>query len=100
MLIQSPGTDDYIDQWEAFTASAEVSPILGYMFSDAEYQTESAAITNVINQYLPTLSNGACESEEATNAYIDEFVNALEAAGINDVIAGNQEQLDAYLAAK
>lgn len=99
MYIQSPAEEDYIEQWESFSEEAEISPILGYMFNDADYQTESAAITNVISQYLPTISNGSCESEEATSAYVDEFVAALEAAGINDVIAGNQEQLDAYLAA-
>ncbi len=98
MLIQSPAGEDYYEQWEAFSAKATTSPIVGYMFSDADYQTESAAITNVINQYMPTLMNGSCESEDATKAYVEEFVSALEAAGMNDVIAGNQEQLDAYLA--
>jgi hypothetical protein len=39
-----------------------------------------------------------CKSEEETLALLDEFNEALEAAGINDVIAANQEQLDAFLA--
>ena len=41
-----------------------------------------------------------CESEDATLALVDEFVERLEAAGINEVIAANQEQLDAYLTAQ
>lgn len=98
LLIQSPAGEDYVEQWEALEAAATVSPLLGYMFNDADYQTESAAITNTINQYMPTLMNGSFDSEDAVLSYLDEFVSALEAAGINDVIAGNQEQLDAYLA--
>ncbi|MCI2049309.1 MAG: ABC transporter substrate-binding protein [Lachnospiraceae bacterium] len=100
MLIPSPAGEDFIQQWKDMTDKATVSPIVGYMFSDADYQTESAAITNVINQYLPTIENGSCESEDATKAYVDEFVKALQTAGIDDVIAGNQEQMDAYLAAQ
>lgn len=98
MFIQAPNGEDYVDQWNAITAEAETSTMIGYMFNDADYQTESAAITNVITQYLPTIQNGACGTEEETTAYVAEFVSALEAAGINDVIAGNQAQLDAYLA--
>ena len=50
--------------------------------------------------FRSTLQNGLCGSEEETLAYLDEFVNALDAAGMNDAIAANQEQLDAWLAAK
>ena len=39
-----------------------------------------------------------CVSEEATLELIDEFNSRLEAAGLTDVLAGNQEQIDAYLA--
>ena len=31
---------------------------------------------------------------------LPQFISELEAAGINDVIAANQEQLDAWLAAQ
>lgn len=100
MYIKAPAGEDYIDQCEAQEASANVSPLLGYMFDDTEFQTESAVISSVIKQYTPTLQNGLCGSEEQTLAYLDEFISSLEAAGINDVIAANQEQLDAWLAEK
>ena len=60
----------------------------------------SALLSSTINEYLPGLQNGMYESEEATLAAIDEFNAKLEAAGINDVIAANQAQLDAHIAAK
>lgn len=98
MLIQAPAGEDYIEKNEAMAAKATVSPICGYMFDDSDYQTESSVIYSTILEYLPRLQNGMCESEDATLALIDEFNAKLEASGINDVIAANQEQLDAYLA--
>ncbi len=97
MLIQYPAGEDYVEQFEELQDSAEISPLLGYMFDDSDFQTESSVIDSTISQYLPQLQNGMAGSEEATIALIDEFVSSLEAAGINDVIAANQEQLDAYL---
>ncbi len=98
MLIESPAGDDYIEKLEEMENSATTSPIVGYMFDDTDYQTESAVLDSTINEYLPQLQCGMAGSEEATIELVDQFVAALEAAGINDVIAANQEQLDAYLA--
>ncbi|HIS46322.1 MAG TPA: ABC transporter substrate-binding protein [Candidatus Scybalocola faecigallinarum] len=98
MLIKSPAGEDYIDQLQALKDSATVSPLVGYMFDDTNFQTESSVIYSTIQEYLPRLQNGMCDSEQATLDLIDEFVARLDAAGINEVIAANQEQLDAYLA--
>ena len=100
MYIKAPAGEDYIAQCEAQEAEATVSPLLGYMFDDTDFQTEASVISSVISEYTPTIQNGLCGSEEETLAYLDEFVNALDAAGMNDAIAANQEQLDAWLAAK
>lgn len=100
MYIKSPAGEDYIDQLQALQDEATVSPIAGYMFDDTNFQTESSVIYSTIQEYLPRLQNGMCESEQATLDLIDEFVGRLESSGINDVIAANQEQLDAYLAAQ
>lgn len=100
MFIKSPAGEDYVDQLQAMEDEATVSPLAGYMFDDSNFQTESSVIYSTIMEYLPRLQCGMCESEEATLALIDEFNQRLEAAGINDVIAANQEQVDAYLAAQ
>ena len=68
------------------------------MFNDADFQTEASVLNSTILEYLPRLQNGECESEAATIALIEEFVGKLKASGIEDVIAANQAQLDAYLA--
>ncbi len=98
MLIESPAEEDYVEQLAAFEESATISPVIGYMFDDTDFQTESAVIDSTINEYLPQLMCGMSSSEEAVIELVDEFNAALDAAGINDVIAANQEQLDAYLA--
>lgn len=100
MYVVAPADETYISTWEEFEGKAKVSPVLGYIFLDADYQTEVSVIANVINEYMPTLQSGLCASEEATLEYLDEFNAALEAAGMSDVIAANQAQLDAWLAAQ
>ncbi len=98
MYMAMPATETIFEESDAFENEAKVSPLLGYMFDSSAYQTETATITAAIGKYLPQLQSGASESEEAVLALIDEFNQKLEDAGINDVIKGNQEQLDAYLA--
>lgn len=98
MLILSPAGEDYNDQLEAMEAEATISPVCYYMFDDTDFQTESAVIYATILEYMPRLQSGMADSEEATLALLDEFNAKLEASGINDVIAANQAQLDAWLA--
>lgn len=98
MHIVDPAKEDFNEQQTAFEASASISPVCFYMFDDSQFQTESSVIYSTILEYLPRLQNGMGGSEEGTIALIDEFVAKLEASGINEVIAANQTQLDAWLA--
>ena len=50
----------------------------------------------VISQYNGALSSGSGDPEEL----LPQFLEALDDAGIDDVIAAKQEQLDAFLAEK
>ena len=100
MYIQTPNTEDFIELRQAEEDQGKITDMTDYMFDDSEFQTESAVIISTINEYLPGLQNGMYGSEEETLAAIDEFNAKLASAGINDVIAANQEQLDAHIAAK
>ena len=100
MYVQAPAGEDFVEKALADEQGATISILADYMFDDSEFQAESAAIYSTILQYLPTLQNGMCESEEATLMYLDEFNQNLEASGINDVIAANQAQIDAFLTAQ
>lgn len=72
------------------------SPALGYVFDASEYSAEIAAITSVMEKYLPTLNAGAVDP----STLLPEFFSELEAAGLAEVIAANQAQLDEFLALK
>ena len=69
---------------------------MGYVFDETEYQAEMSNIRATINTYGPSLSCGTVDPDEV----IPEFLQELESAGINDVIAANQEQFNDWLASK
>jgi putative aldouronate transport system substrate-binding protein len=51
-------------------------------------------VTAVVGQYAPALDCGTVDPEEM----VPQFLQALENVGMNDIIAENQKQLDAWLA--
>lgn len=72
-----------------------ISPAMGYCVTITdEMSSKYAAVQSVVSQYTPVISAGAVDPEES----LANFNKALEDAGINDVIAANQAQLDAWLA--
>lgn len=91
----SPLDDSYYDELIAFDNNAKKSLSFGYSFDASDYSAEAGAISSVLQEKLPMLNAGMVEDVDAA---VDELVKALEDAGINDVIAANQQQLDAYLA--
>ncbi len=93
----TPITEEYYDELAAFNASISeeyTSDVLGYTFDSSKVKTQYAAVTDVVTQYASVLGLGVTEPDAA----IDEFVSALKAAGIDEIIAENQSQLDAWLA--
>ena len=65
----------------------------GFTPSTSNVQTQVAAVSNVVNQYNNVLLYGEVDPDE----YLPEFLSALEAAGINDIVADYQAQLDEWL---
>ena len=89
-----PLTDDYYAAAETLEAAAQKSACFGYSFDAADWSTEAAAINSILQEKLPMLNAGVVADVDKA---VDELVAELEKAGINDVIAANQAQLDAYL---
>lgn len=69
-------------------------PLFGFTPDSSKVSTQVAAISNVYDQYFNVLTYGDVDPDE----YLPQFLSALEAAGINDVIAEYQAQADAWLA--
>lgn len=79
---------------EFVSDESKQSVALKYTFDYSELASKYAAVSAVISQYTGAIACGAVDPETQIPAYI----KALEAAGINDLIAENQKQLDAWLA--
>ena len=72
------------------------SPALGYCFNYEGVSAQYSAVTAVITQYIPSINCGTLDP----NSNLPEFQKALKAAGIDEIIAENQKQLDEWAAAK
>lgn len=74
--------------------SAKVSVAYGFTFNTSNVLDQISALSSVFEQYAYTLSSGSVDPEKG----IQEFNDALYAAGLQDVIDEEQKQLDEWLA--
>lgn len=74
---------------------ADPSPVTGFTFNPDSVKTEIANCSAVISEMIPVLSNGAADPAEL----LPQFLSRLENAGIDNIIAEKQTQLDAWKAA-
>ncbi len=94
---REPLTDEEVEAFDKYkTSEANASKFIGYTFDPSEVSTAVTAVTAVIQQYAPALNCGTVDPETT----IPEFLEALDAAGMQEIIDANQAQLDAYLAAQ
>lgn len=93
--IVAPLTDDFYDELKTFNDTSDMSKTFGYSFDASNFSAEAGAIASVFAEKLPMINAGEVADADAAVA---ELVEALQAAGMNEIIAENQKQLDAYLA--
>lgn len=95
IYYREPLTDEFVASVEEYGAKkAKVSKYMGYTFDTTKVQSELAAVSAVITQYAPSLACGIIEVE----TILPEFIEALNTAGMDQIIAENQTQLNAWLA--
>lgn len=94
LLVMSPLTESFYADAEKLESMAVKSPVFGYTFDSSEFGAEAGAISSILQEKLPMLNAGVVADVDKA---VDELVAALEDAGINDIIAANQEQLNAFL---
>lgn len=68
------------------------TPAFGYSFDQTPVATQIAAVNTVISQYTPGLNCGTLDPDQV----LPEFISALKAAGMDEIIAEQQKQLDAW----
>lgn len=95
-----PAPADIFERMSAFNEEANKtesqSKALGYCFNSDPVKSEYSAVSTVIQQYQGALESGSVDPE----VVLPEFLEALDAAGIADIIAENQKQLDEWAANK
>lgn len=65
----------------------------GFVYSSAKVSGELDEIQKAITKYVPILESGSVDLEK----YYPEFLEALQRAGMDRVVADKQRQLDAWL---
>lgn len=89
---------DLRDQQRASNTSLKASKYVGFAIDKTPVLNLDTACRNVSNEYKPMLSSGAYGDN--TEAKLQEYIEALYAAGMAEVLAEYQSQLDAWLAAQ
>jgi len=89
-----------INQWElyydAIANEAEISAISGFTFDSSMFTNEYAEISAIKAEYMNEIVTGTVDPDEK----LPEMMEKLNAAGLQDIIAEAQRQLDEYLASK
>ena len=92
-----PVTEEAFEECMERAEEAEISPTFGYSFDTTKVSTQISNVTNVLSEYLPGLLIGIYPDEEI-DMQLDKMIEALDAAGIEEIIAENQRQLDEWKA--
>lgn len=98
--VWNDGTKDanYWEKLKSHNTWADYSPAYGFMWDSSEYSTEITALQNALATYRPALETGSVGGADKVDSVLEQLNSALEAAGLEKVMAAKQEQLDAWLA--
>ena len=83
---------DYNEILAENNKTAPVSRALGFTFDQSNVTTQCAAVSAVLDEYLPGFKTGSLDLEQNYS----NFIEKLKAAGMDDIIAEKQKQLDAW----
>lgn len=87
---------DFQEVWKNYYGNADEVPILGYTFDASNVENELGALSNVAGEYALSLCTGAVDPAEK----LPEFLEKLDANGMEKYLAEANAQLDSFLAAQ
>ena len=92
-----PGQDtDIWEQTKALNEESVAAPTLGFTFDSSAVQSEMAQCASVYEEFAPSLITGSVDPAEV----LPQFLEKLEKAGADTIIAEEQAQINAWLASK
>lgn len=86
---------DFREQSEADLKAAPVSDYLGFTCDLTDFVNETAAVSNVIEEYRDQIGSG-----QATEETLNEYIEKLYAVNVQAILDEYQRQLDEWLAQK
>ncbi len=92
---RQPLTPEAYERYAADNLVCKKSPGFGFSFNAVDVIDQISACNNVCSKYLAPLMLGMGDEKMH-----EEFLNELKLAGVDDIIAEKQAQLDAWLANK
>lgn len=84
--------EDFPDAVGEMNVNAIQSKAMGFAYDVTPVKNEYTAVANVYDQYCAALSLGCIDPDDN----LPKFLEALQAAGIDKIIAEKQSQLDAW----
>jgi putative aldouronate transport system substrate-binding protein len=85
---------DFYDRAKEEDDNAEISKYMGFVPNTEEFANELTAVNTVLSKYKSILESGTTSDLDGD---YQSFLSELESAGIQTVIDGYQEQLNAWL---
>lgn len=93
--VMSPNPKDLWEQTKTFDRNIIKSKAMGFNFDGTPVKSQITAVTNVQNQYAASLEDGAVDPKTV----LPQFISALKANGIADIMKEKQSQLNKWLKA-
>ena len=90
---KAPVFEQYDMYYEEVANNAKVSTLQGFMWDNTRWTAEMAEIKNIYSEYSSNIQCGLWPIDTV----LDEMMEKLNAAGLQDMIADAQAQLDAHL---
>lgn len=89
-----PADEGFYERLIRFSQEAQPLLTLGYSFDTRKVASEIAAVKDIVNEFRPLLESGILDDVDQA---LEVFLQALNEAGIDRIIAENQRQLDEWL---
>ena len=90
---KAPNLEQYNMYYEAVAANGKASALGSFKMDTSAWTAQLAEMTAIKDEYFSDFATGTRSIDEV----YDEFIAKMNAAGLQDMIADAQAQLDAYL---
>ena len=96
--LTDPQQDNVWEETKTLNEQATYSPLVGFNFDFSKFEIELSNCYNVYTEYMTSFIQGIFGDN--LDSQYQAFLNKLDKAGANKIIADMQKQVDAWLANK